>query len=259
MQTEIFYFSGTGNSLKVARDLTEEIPQSSITSIPKVIKQEEIICTGIMGIVFPVYMFGIPLIVSRFIKRIKAEPGTYIFAVATLGGTAGPALAQAAGELRRRGLKLSAGFLVPMPGNYTPLYEAAGHQKQEKLFSGEKLKVKEIAGMVNERREHFDKSPALLNSLLGLVYKFGAPKIPYLDKDFRSTDNCDGCGICAKVCPADNIVLKSSRPRWLHRCEQCFACFHWCPKQAIEYGKSTVGRRRYRHPEVRASDIADGK
>ncbi|MBN1673737.1 MAG: hypothetical protein JXR37_22005 [Kiritimatiellae bacterium] len=48
---------------------------------------------------------------------------------------------------------------------------------------------------------------------------------------------------------------RNEKPSWLHRCEQCLACLHWCPQEAIQVGKKTVGRARYHHPDVRARDL----
>lgn len=258
MLTTIFYFSGTGNSLKVARDLAGNLPQAKLLSIPAVIDQE-LVCAGKIGIVFPVYMFGLPLIVSRFIKKLKPGPGNYVFAVLTFGGMSGPALGQLKEEFRAQGLTLSAGFLVTMPGNYTPLYQAIAQDKQKKMFAREEERIGSIVRVINEEKIYFDTGFSLLNGLLKLVYKAGAPKIPFLDKGFWVQDSCNGCGTCSCVCPVNNIEIVKGKPRWRHRCEQCFACLQWCPKEAIQYEKNTAGRRRYHNPDVSAADIINSK
>jgi hypothetical protein len=33
------------------------------------------------------------------------------------------------------------------------------------------------------------------------------------------------------------------------------ACLQWCPPQAINYGKRTVGNKRYHHPQCKAGDL----
>jgi MinD superfamily P-loop ATPase len=76
-----------------------------------------------------------------------------------------------------------------------------------------------------------------------------------MDSKFFADPKCDGCGVCARVCPAHNIEMKEGKPSWLHKCEQCMACLQWCPKEAIQYGQSTSKRKRYRHPGVNASDF----
>ncbi|MCX5710036.1 MAG: EFR1 family ferrodoxin [Candidatus Omnitrophica bacterium] len=257
MKTQIFYFSATGNSLKVARDLALALGGAQILSIPKVIDKELDLSADCIGLVYPVYMFGMPLVVSRFIARLKAAPGKYFFSVATCGGKAGLTLKQNQKIMQEYGLKLSAGFIVKMPGNYTPLYGALPPEKQAELFRKEEERVKYIASLIKDKSSaRIESDMFLFGWLFSLIYKIASPKIPVLDKDFYADNKCDSCGVCVKVCPVRNIELFEGKPKWFHKCEQCFACLHWCPQKAIQYGKSTAGRTRYHHPEIKVQDIA---
>ena len=61
----IFYFTGTGNSLYIAKELDEEI-----ISIPQVIKQERLeFAADSIGIVCPVYGHEMPGMVKEFINK----------------------------------------------------------------------------------------------------------------------------------------------------------------------------------------------
>ena len=73
-----------------------------------------------------------------------------------------------------------------------------------------------------------------------------------MDKSMRISDKCNGCGICAKVCPASNIVIEDGKPQWQHRCENCVACLNWCPNGAISSGLTEY---RYCHPDVKLSEM----
>ena len=53
------------------------------------------------------------------------------------------------------------------------------------------------------------------------------------------------CGICAKVCPLNNITMVDGKPVWGNDCIHWSACINRCPKLAIEYGKKTQGKNRY--------------
>jgi MinD superfamily P-loop ATPase len=33
------------------------------------------------------------------------------------------------------------------------------------------------------------------------------------------------------------------------------ACLQWCPVEAIQYGKKTIGRKRYHHPSIAVADM----
>ena len=65
------------------------------------------------------------------------------------------------------------------------------------------------------------------------------------DHSFRTTEACNGCGRCAKVCPVRNIRLSDQRPQWQGRCTDCLACFHHCPQRAIRYGRWTEGKGQW--------------
>ena len=43
----------------------------------------------------------------------------------------------------------------------------------------------------------------------------------------------------------NNIALKDGKPVWENACIHCMACICYCPKEAIEYGKKSVGQPRY--------------
>ena len=66
------------------------------------------------------------------------------------------------------------------------------------------------------------------------------------DAGFRINENCTNCGICERICPADNIRMDSGPVR-LHKCENCFACYHWCPQNAV--GGPLAEYEKYTQPE----------
>jgi Pyruvate/2-oxoacid:ferredoxin oxidoreductase delta subunit len=78
--------------------------------------------------------------------------------------------------------------------------------------------------------------------------------IPLADKSFHYDEKCNGCGICTRVCPINNIKMVENRPVWQHHCENCFACYGWCPEEAI-HGDIVSYNERYHHPEVKISDM----
>lgn len=258
MKIAIFYFSGTGNSLSVARDLAEALGNARLIPIAKAVKDDSLQEYESIGIVYPVYMFGLPLIVKDFLEKVNIDPKAYVFSVATLGGMTGTCHTMIERVLKKRGLKLCSGFSIIMPGNYTPLYGAISGEKQREMFNKEKVRIKEIAARINKReRGTREERPFLLNLLLTkLLYNAGSSQIPSADKGFWITDACAKCGLCAKVCPAANIELVKGIPNWLGHCQHCMACLQWCPCEAIQYKKSTLGKKRYRHPGVSPEDIA---
>jgi len=257
VKAEVYYFTGTGNSLKVAKDIAREI-DGELVSIPKALSQGTIkINAEVAVVVFPVYMWGIPLIIERFVKSIENLNDKTVYAVVTYGGMPAATINIFEKTLERYGGKLAAGFAVHMPGNYTPLYGAVAEEKQKKMFAkwNEKCKIVTEYMKANKRGKN-EINNALVNFIFSTVfYNLSAKHIHEMDKDFWADEKCNPCGICQKVCPVANIELKNEKPTWKGRCEQCLACLHWCPEQAIQFGQKTAARKRYHHPEVELKDI----
>ena len=262
--TIIYYFSGTGNSLYIARQLSNQLPNAKLEPIAQKINTNSLASPSAssIGLVFPVYMWGLPHIIKRFVKARSWSKEQYIFAIATNGGMVGTTLVQLASLLKKQGGKLSAGFSIPMPGNYTPMYGALPPEKQNKLFQKALQKLEKIkSAILNRQQVKIEKSFFLFNWLFCIpLHYLSSPWIPKMDKGFRVSANCNHCGICVQVCPVNNIKLEAEKkPIWLHHCEQCYACLQWCPTEAIQYYWITKGRKRYHQPEIKVKDIINSK
>ena len=256
MKTNLFYFSATGNSLVVAKDIAAGLPGTQIFPIPQVINGQIDLDADNIGLIFPVFFSGIPRMISDFIKRLEPEKVKYIFAVCTYGGFPANTLLETQEQLKAAGIPLNAGYFVQMPGNYIVKYGAYKKEKQEKMFQSEKETVRRIIKDIeNQKNSRADRSNFLFNRIGKSVYKSKLPQLPTLDKNFTADEKCNGCSICEKVCPARNIQMADHKPEWQGNCEHCMACLQWCPREAIQYSAITTGRKRYRHPDVKAADL----
>ena len=257
MKTAIYYFSATGNSLVVAKDLARGLDNAALVPISKALKIPDAAAYERVGFVYPVYMFGLPLIVADFLKTVKIKPGAYIFSVTTSGGLKGRAHSLAKEILKKRGVDLASGFSVIMPGNYALLYGAFSKGRQEKMFARQKIKTQQILDFLRQKKRGLmEERPFLLNLLLyKLIYEGGSAQIPLSAKGFWSTEACTKCGLCAKICPVENIQMQNGLPLWLAHCQHCMGCLQWCPVEAIQYKKMTLDKKRYHHPDVQALDI----
>ena len=65
------------------------------------------------------------------------------------------------------------------------------------------------------------------------------------DETLIISDECIGCGKCVEPCPLKNISLENGHPKWNGHCTMCMACYHYCPVNAIQYGKATEGKGQY--------------
>lgn len=236
--TMIFYFSGTGNSAWVAWQLAqltgdEAYDITTLNKFPKMDSAKQI------GFVFPVYAWGAPEIMAEFAKKLPKIQG-YTFGVCTCGGDAGHAMKRFS-----KLYPLSSSYSLVMPNNYIIGSDTDDEGEIRQTLTAARA---ELARMVQEIRRqepvyrvHEEALPGLKSGLVN----FGFNKFARSAKPFFAEDSCNGCGLCAANCPAHAITLQNGKPVWAAQCYQCLRCINECPQQAIEYGKSTAGRRRY--------------
>jgi ferredoxin len=255
MNTQLYVYTGTGNSLWVARQLAKELKDASLefmSGSPRNLVAE----VDQVGLIFPVHIWGLPHHVIRFVNHLQSRPETYVFAVAVNAGQVAATLLQLKKLMINQGWLLATGYSVVMPTNYIPWGGPGPLETQQQLFEGAQVKVKKIADSVlrGERRE-VERGPFWQNVLFPWFYKMSFRQVPRMDKNFWADDKCNGCEICSKICPVHNIEMLKGKPTWLHQCEQCFACLQWCPQEAIQYGKKTPKYQRYHHPEITLKDL----
>ncbi len=51
---------------------------------------------------------------------------------------------------------------------------------------------------------------------------------------------CTECGLCARLCPMENITVKNDKAISGKRCTMCYRCINSCPARAITLLGDTV-------------------
>ncbi|MCG2821841.1 MAG: EFR1 family ferrodoxin, partial [Candidatus Atribacteria bacterium] len=118
MCTEIYYFSGTGNSLHVAKELQKRIPKANIIPIVSLLNKDVIKTKAeTVGFVFPLHGMTVPIPVKIFLKKLELKSVNYIFAIATRGGTKCFAFNKINQILKRNRKCLDSTFILTMINN----------------------------------------------------------------------------------------------------------------------------------------------
>jgi ferredoxin len=256
LKTDLFYYTGTGNSLWTARVLAREIGDAQMIPISRIPGEKIERQADGVGIIFPVHIWGVPRRVIAFLNVLVKDPSRYYFAVAVNAGQVAATLLQLKKLMSAKGLPLSSGFEIVMPSNYIPWGGPGPKDRQITRFTKAGEKIKTIADAVISRKQRpVERGPLWQNILFTGLNRLSFPHVPTMDKGFWVDEKCNSCGICKTVCPCGNIALKEGRPAWLHHCEQCLACIQWCPSEAIQYGKKTQRYERYHHPDVKLPDM----
>ena len=251
----VLYFTGTGNSLYVAKKL-----DNVRLSIPQQIHDDERIYEADrIGIVCPVYGHEMPELVKRFINEATFR-ANYFYLVLTYGRMHGGAAELAEQYLSECGLKADYINTIKMVDNYLPTFD----MNEQLALDPEKKVV-----------EHINLIKADIDS-----YKHWKPMVTQADRDwhqrylnmrkeepidvkhgiFRVLDHCIGCGICMRVCPTGSIQVKNQHAQYADtsNCQMCLACVQHCPENAI---RLTIPEKnpnaRYHNGNIRLSEIVE--
>jgi ferredoxin/flavodoxin len=263
MKTAIYYFSGTGNSLAVAKALARGLEGPvNIAPIAGLVTQKEVVIDAdVVGIVSPTYFLSIPDIVRSFLKKLTFGFDPYIFTVVTCNGQPGHGLDTTRRLLGQKGESLAYACAVEMPGNCLIGMDFTNPPEvQAERLNRSRDSVEAIAREIRLRRKKIDIRKGSDSPLLHLRGRFMSSFTKYIyrpTRAFRVEGPCSRCGTCVRVCPAGNVTMSSTKgPQWGDECLYCLACLHWCPNRAIEMRQDTVGRTRYHHPGVTVDEMA---
>ncbi len=263
MTTIIYSFTGTGNTLAVARQLADALGDTIIIPITRVMKDghlpPEAETADAIGIAFPIYYVDMPRIVQDFVHQLQLHGNPYIFGIATCGGSPGGALYNLDTLLRAKGAHLSLGAAITMPENYVgPMDLMEPVDKVEGILSTARDRIPEIVEAIRGRREiPLEGSDSTPYRIIASFFRFVVTSVYGTTRRLHATDRCNRCGICARICPTENITVTDSAVTWGRDCIQCYACIHWCPQEAVEIGGRTQGKRRYHHPDVTVKDMVE--
>lgn len=249
----IFYFTATGNSLYIARELVGESGQ--LLSIPQIIKGEHLdFEADEIGFVFPDYAASAPLMVREFVSKahFKAQ---YIFSVITFGNFAANVADWWDDFCKEKGLQNHYINTLLMVDNYLPVFDMNEQRKIDKKISEN---LTQIVNDIASHREYVshvdadDRMKAWLKRLQESHFPMEAERLLRLN-----TETCIACGTCAAVCPHGNFRMTDTYAEFSGPCEHCLACVHACPQKALTLERERNPQARFRNENVSLRDIKE--
>ena len=264
----IFYFTGTGNCLYVARQLAKVNDENTeLLSIPQMMKQKRTdFEADEIGIVYPIYGHMPPYMVRQFIQRahLKAD---YLFAILTFGARKCNAVEIWDGIARKAGYHFDYINTLMMVDNWLPNFDMNEQIKMDKHIP-EHLAVI-TSDLASHKQWHQPVTEEERQMHAGfMAYTKLDPEVGFLkkaEKYFHITDSCIGCAVCTQVCPRGNYSLETGGVQAQGDCEFCFACIQNCPQKAIVFNKveddallangEVNPKARYRNEHISLMDI----
>lgn len=254
MTDTIYYFSGTGNSRYLAHMLGKElgVRVRHITDpmLPDVNEERE---SGIsseqnsVGLVFPVYSWGVPPLVIDFLKILLERGVRMIWAVMSCGDETAMAPEMLIRNAEKYGIEVKGIWSVIMPNNYVilPGFGIDSKEVENKKLQEAPNRIKDIASHILNENWKIDvvrgSVPVLKTLMVYPLFK----RWGIFPKKWKSGEKCIGCGKCAAICTMKNITIIEGKPQWGQNCVSCLGCFHICPTRAIDYGSLTKGKSQY--------------
>lgn len=278
MRKVIYYFTGTGNSMRAAEKIAAHLKDTEIISMrsnPKEVPADD---AEVIGFIYPIYHWTLPEPAVNFVEKLTINPNAYIFTVAMPSFIVGYACEKLEELLKQKGAKIAYGTKVYGVANYVTLYPPFPSPKR--VVPRTEKELSRIAEDIAARKT---KAIPRANTLTQKRFPKMMPKYqsfcPAADYGFIINDSCISCGLCSRACPCHNIDMVDGKPSFKHQCSQCMACISYCPKRAIGYklpdflSEQCKGnflsdilvksmslpqkRKTYHHPYVSAADITE--
>ena len=247
----IFYFTGTGNSLYVAKQFDE-----NPVSIPQIIDNDNIYFEDeSIGVIFPIYAHIPPQMVQDFLKKAVFKTD-YFFIIETYGNRHCGSAQYVADMCREWGIDVKYVHTIKMVDNWLPGFDVDEQVKIDKKVDEQ---IAEALKDVAERKIEIPKATDEEIEYHKNLEQANAKIMPNLlhGEMFNITDECIGCGICSKVCPEAAFEVKDGKAvRNRNYCQMCLACVHNCPQKAIKLNIPEKNPNvRYRNENISLNEI----
>lgn len=256
-QVQFFYFSGTGNTLLVVKQMQKVLEEFGAEVELHRIEEsspQDVDISKTIGIGFPVAILSTYPLVWDFIESLPRTEGTEIFMVDTMGGFSGGIVGPMHRKVKKRGYHPIGACEIVMPSNIFYIQDqGTSNQKIKKGLQS----ADEYARSLVEGKTTWGRVPVISDFiyLLSMVsWKLTAWKQHQRYLKFKShLEKCNQCGICADLCPTGNIIM-DNYPVTGNQCNYCLRCVSFCPAGSIPCFFNYKGKT-YR--AVKATDLLE--
>lgn len=244
----ILYFTGTGNSEYAARKIAKCTGDTVLNLLERIQGHDysPVESDRAWVVVCPTYSWKIPKAVEELLERTELRGSGEMYFVLTCGSDIGNAGGHAEKLCREIGKEYMGIAEVVMPENFINMFEVPEKEEALKIIHDAGPEIDAAARLIKAGK----KLPRRRSGPIGMLKSGTVNRFFYKHcmgtKEYTVSDNCTGCGLCAKNCPARCIGIEDGKPVWKEQtCMQCQACISHCPQKAIEYGKKSLGKPRY--------------
>ena len=246
----ILYFSGTGNSAFVAKQLADALNDTAVNTAEFLREGKRLRFSqpGPYVFVAPVYVAAPPLPFLDFLRGCVFPKGEQAYFVMTCAATYSGCHQFWERFAARKRFHYMGAAKVVMPQNYVIYFRSWTDEKNRESLRAALPEIARCAELIRMGAPFPERERSSGTYLASRLIVKPYYRLFIHAKAFRATEKCIGCGKCASVCPLGNISMKDGRPLWGDRCTHCMGCINLCPTEAVEYGARTRGKLRYHGP-----------
>lgn len=234
----VHYFSGTGNTYHMAKVIGNRIKQQGYDIVYNNIEcgnKEQVNDFTLHVFLYPVYAFGTPSIVLRYLKNLKPVNGCKTSIICSCVEFEGQSLNHVTSILKRKGYDVFLTDIGIYPHNWTQIANPVDEKTQRKVFEDTDIRIVELSDKITSFEVSMRKCSILNLGWTWFVFiLFSILGRKILGKTFIADNSCISCQKCKNSCPVKAIQLIKGKPKWNWQCENCQRCINICPSQSIQ-------------------------
>jgi len=186
---------------------------------------------------FPIWSWAAPHFILDFARHLPRATGANAAVFATCGGFAGQGIGEMERLLRRLGYRVVGSGVSIYPDNWLlAVNPPEGERLKSALAEGDG-QVAQFADSLLSKKPAFFRCAWIHQGWSRVVsWLFRMVGRRFQGHLFIADDACTSCGLCAKMCPVQNIQMAGSpsRPQWKASCAACYRCIQLCPVESIQ-------------------------
>ncbi len=265
MKILIFYFSGTGNTEKVAKAYADALAANGACVISESLPEAENKLADIdfdsydlLGFGYPIHAFNAPanlLTLAEKLPKFAQSKRAFIFKTSgepvRMSDVSSLKLIK---TLRKHNVQVTNEYQYVMP--YNIIFRHSDRMAYRMWNVAQKVIPIDCAQIL-EGTPHSVKR-MFMGGLLAWFLRIEHWGARFNGKRYKVNKDCIRCGYCVRVCPTKNITIdEKGKFRFGNRCLMCMRCAFGCPKAAIEIGlfKSWKVNGAYSFDKPAADDL----
>ena len=243
MRILIFYFSGTGNTRKIAKEYSNAFTSLNCNvelrplPVNGTVKKEELESADLLGFGYPIHAFNAPEILIDLVKsfpRLENNKRAFVFK-----SSGEPVRMSDVSSLKLIKLLDARNISVKNEYQYCMPYNIIFRHSDEMAFrmweTAKKLIPIDCREIINT--EPHAVRHMFMGGMLAWFLRIEHWGAHLNGRFYKTTKDCVNCGLCVKTCPVKNITVKENGEiRFGKNCLMCMRCALNCPKDAIKAG-----------------------